>query len=149
MRAILDLRPDAIFVFSESTEYVHPGSPDMVQQAHFMNERRFLSLDLLFGHDVTRHHVSLPPRQRHDRGGIRLVTWADRDLRSHCIMGTDYYITNEHVIQRDGNEHRRRRRVRLLRHHPAVFRPLPHAGHAHRNQPRRASTPSSGCGRSG
>ena len=53
MRAILDLRPDAIFVFSESTEYVHPGSPDIVQQAHFMNERRFLSLDLLFGHDVT------------------------------------------------------------------------------------------------
>ena len=27
MRAILDLRPDAIFVYSESTEYVHPGSP--------------------------------------------------------------------------------------------------------------------------
>src|SRR5437763_7138300 len=30
MRAILDLRPDAIFIFSESTEYVHPGSPDPV-----------------------------------------------------------------------------------------------------------------------
>jgi beta-glucosidase/6-phospho-beta-glucosidase/beta-galactosidase len=26
----------------------------------------------------------------------------NRDLRSHCIMGTDYYITNEHVLQRDG-----------------------------------------------
>ena len=25
-----------------------------------------------------------------------------RDLRSHCIMGTDYYITNEHVIRDDG-----------------------------------------------
>src|SRR5438045_3321243 len=53
MRAILDLRPDAIFIYSESTEYVHPGSPDMVSHALFMNERRFLSLDLLFGHDVS------------------------------------------------------------------------------------------------
>src|SRR5688572_2316944 len=53
MKAILDLRPDAIFVYSESTEYVHPGSPDLVAQAHFMNERRFLSLDLLFGHDIS------------------------------------------------------------------------------------------------
>src|SRR5688500_4036810 len=52
MRAILELRPDAIFVFSESTEYVHPGAPQLVAQAHFMNERRFLALDLLFGHDV-------------------------------------------------------------------------------------------------
>jgi beta-glucosidase/6-phospho-beta-glucosidase/beta-galactosidase len=25
------------------------------------------------------------------------------DLRSHCIMGTDYYITNEHVVRDDGS----------------------------------------------
>jgi len=25
-----------------------------------------------------------------------------RDLRTHCIMGTDYYITNEHVLRPDG-----------------------------------------------
>lgn len=101
MRAILDLRPDAIFVFSESTEYVHPGSPQMVAQAHFMNERRFLSLDLLFGHDVSatiyRYLLS---------NGMTGEDYAwfsnQRDLRRHCIMGTDYYITNEHVIRSDG-----------------------------------------------
>ena len=27
---------------------------------------------------------------------------AQRDYRSHCIMGTDYYITNEHLIKSDG-----------------------------------------------
>jgi beta-glucosidase len=105
MRAILDLRPDAIFVFSESTEYVHPGSPDTVQQAHFMNERRFLSLDLLFGHDVTatiyRYVLGsgMTPEE---------YAWfmGHRDLRSHCIMGTDYYITNEHVLHRDGRSTR-------------------------------------------
>jgi len=101
MRAILDIRPDAIFIFSESTEYVHPGSPALVEQAHFMNERRFLSLDLLFGHDVSasmyRYLLA---------GGMSLDEYRwfmqQRELRTHCIMGTDYYITNEHVLRPDG-----------------------------------------------
>ena len=101
MRAILDLRPDAIFVFSESTEYVHPGSPEMVQQAHFMNDRRFLSLDLLFGHDVsaTMYRYVLANGMTPDE-----YDWfmKHRQLRTHCIMGTDYYITNEHVLKTDG-----------------------------------------------
>ena len=101
MRAILDLRPDAIFIFSESTEYVHPGSPDTVMQAHFMNERRFLSLDLLFGHDVsaTMYRYLLASGMSADE----YMWFRDvRDLRTHCIMGTDYYITNEHVIRSNG-----------------------------------------------
>ncbi len=101
MRAILDLRPDAIFIFSESTEYVHPGSPDMVPHALFMNERRFLSLDLLFGHDVsaTMFRYLLNAGMTAEE----YVWFRDqRDLRAHCIMGTDYYITNEHVIRSDG-----------------------------------------------
>jgi beta-glucosidase/6-phospho-beta-glucosidase/beta-galactosidase len=101
MRAILDLRPDAIFVFSESTEYVHPGSPDLVDQAHFMNERRFLSLDLLFGHDVsaTMYQYLLSSGMTTDE-----YRWymGQRDLKRHCIMGTDYYVTNEHVIKATG-----------------------------------------------
>jgi beta-glucosidase/6-phospho-beta-glucosidase/beta-galactosidase len=101
MRAILDLRPDAIFVFSESTEYVHPGSPDLVQQAHFMNERRFLSLDLLFGHDVsaTIYRYVLSNGMTEEE---YLWFMKHRTLRTHCIMGTDYYITNEHVLKPDG-----------------------------------------------
>jgi beta-glucosidase/6-phospho-beta-glucosidase/beta-galactosidase len=101
MKAILDLRPDAIFIYSESTEYVHPGSPDVVEQAVFMNERRFLSLDLLFGHDVsaTMYKYLLSSGMSPDE-----YTWFrdQRNLRSHCIMGTDYYITNEHVIRSNG-----------------------------------------------
>jgi beta-glucosidase/6-phospho-beta-glucosidase/beta-galactosidase len=101
MRAILDIRPDAIFIYSESTEYVHPGSPDTVQQAHFMNERRFLSLDLLFCHDVsaTMYRYLLASGMTADE----YMWFRDhRDLRSHCIMGTDYYVTNEHVIRSNG-----------------------------------------------
>ena len=101
MREILRQRADAIFIFSESTEYVHPGSPKMVPKAAFLNERRFLSLDLLFGHDVSATmyqyllHSGMTPAQ---------YQWyrEQSDLRSHCIMGTDYYITNEHIIRDDG-----------------------------------------------
>src|SRR5690606_17686987 len=101
MQTILEIRPDAIFIFSESTEYVHPGSPHLVAQAQFMNERRFLSLDLLFGHDV-----SATMYQYLMAGGMSPSEYAwfhqHRELRSHCIMGTDYYITNEHIIKTDG-----------------------------------------------
>jgi beta-glucosidase/6-phospho-beta-glucosidase/beta-galactosidase len=101
MKAILDLRPDAIFVYSESTEYVHPGSPDLVAQAHFMNERRFLSLDLLFGHDIsaTMYRYVLANEMKPEE---YLWFMDQRHLRTHCIMGTDYYITNEHVLKPDG-----------------------------------------------
>src|SRR5690606_38579786 len=53
MDRILAVRPDAVFIFSESTEYVHPGSPSVVERAALLNERRFLSLDLLLAHDVS------------------------------------------------------------------------------------------------
>lgn len=101
MRAILDFCPDAIFVFSESTEYVHPGSPDLVPIAQFLNERRFLSLDLLFGHDTSARayrylmRSGMTPEE---------YDWFQhqQDLRTHCIMGTDYYVTNEHVLHPNG-----------------------------------------------
>jgi beta-glucosidase/6-phospho-beta-glucosidase/beta-galactosidase len=101
MKAILDLRPDAIFIFSESTEYVHPGSPELVGQAHFMNERRFLSLDLLFAHDITAtmYRYVLANGMNAEE---YLWFMQQRHLRTHCIMGTDYYITNEHILKADG-----------------------------------------------
>jgi len=102
MRRILDLRPDAIFIFSESTEYVHPGSPDMVDHAHFLNERRFLSLDLLFGHDVSATMYKYLLASGFTEAEYTWYQGHD-DLSSHCILGTDYYITNEHVIRSNGS----------------------------------------------
>ncbi len=102
MRAVLEINPAAVFVFSESTEYVHPGSPKLVDLAHFLNERRFLSLDLLLGHDVSAKVYTYLL----DAGMTReeyLWFQGHRDLRSHCVMGTDYYITNEHVLRGNGS----------------------------------------------
>ncbi len=102
MQRILDLRPDAIFIFSESTEYVHPGSPDMVDHAHFLNERRFLSLDLLFGHDVSASMYKYLLASGVTESEYMWYQGHD-DISSHCILGTDYYITNEHVIRSNGS----------------------------------------------
>lgn len=101
MRVVLERRPQAVFVFSESTEYVHPGSPDAVPIAHFLNERRFLSLDLLLGYDVSAQIYKYLLRSGMTE---EEYNWfhAHADLKRHCILGTDYYITNEHVLQRDG-----------------------------------------------
>ena len=97
---ILQVRPDALFIQSESSEYTHPGHPAALGQARFENETRFLSMDFIFG-----HHVSIDTyRYLLDSG----MTPAEYDgfmkrPRRHCfIMGNDYYITNEHVVQQDG-----------------------------------------------
>jgi beta-glucosidase/6-phospho-beta-glucosidase/beta-galactosidase len=103
MQAILANRSDAIFVFSESTEYVHPGSPTMVPRAVFMNERRFLSLDLLFGHDVSAQMYRYLLNSGMKEQEYQWFRQQHSELRSHCIMGTDYYITNEHILRDDGH----------------------------------------------
>jgi len=101
MKAILERKHGAIFVFSESTEYVHPGSPTLVPLATFLNERRFLALDFLFGHDVSARVYRF---LKHSGMTTEEYDWFQNhhELRSHCIMGTDYYITNEHVLNPDG-----------------------------------------------
>ena len=106
MRRILELKPHALFIFSESTEYVHAGSPRVVEQARMMNERRFLSLDLLFGHDVSAsmyRYVTAAGGMTEDE---YLWFMDQRDLAEHCIMGTDYYVTNEHVLHPGGRSTR-------------------------------------------
>src|SRR5690349_19567206 len=49
MHAILKVRPDAIFVQSESSEYFHAENPRAIKPAEIMNAKRFLSLDLNYG----------------------------------------------------------------------------------------------------
>ena len=49
---ILEVRPDAIFIQSESSEYFHAENPAAIKPAEIMNARRFLSLDLNYGRRV-------------------------------------------------------------------------------------------------
>ncbi len=96
--AILKARPDALFIQSESTEYFHAGHPSAQERADFFNEKRFLSLDLCYGVDV---HARM---YRYLTGNGMSPDEYDWFMRrgaankSHCVMGNDYYVTNEHLV---------------------------------------------------
>jgi beta-glucosidase/6-phospho-beta-glucosidase/beta-galactosidase len=101
MQAILKHVPDAVFVQSESSEYTHPSRPDLVKAAWFYNERRFLPLDLTYG-----HQVSAPIYRYLIANGMSEADYdlfMNQNIRFRCIMGTDYYVTNEHLLLPDGS----------------------------------------------
>jgi beta-glucosidase/6-phospho-beta-glucosidase/beta-galactosidase len=100
MRAILKERPDAIFIQSESSEYFHAENPKAIGPAELMNARRFLSLDLNYGRRVDSEMYEYLL----DNGMTReeYHFFLDNHLKHHCIMGNDYYITNEHRVADSG-----------------------------------------------
>ena len=101
MHAILDVRPDAIFVQSESTEYFHAESPHSLPVAEQRNAERFLSLDLNYGRqvDATMYEYLLDNGMTRDEYHFFFAN----SVKQHCIMGNDYYITNEHLVLDDGS----------------------------------------------
>lgn len=99
-QAILSVSPEATFVHSESVEYVHPCSPQFSKRANFLNQRRFLSLDLIY-----RHRTGSEMLQYLGENGVsdsELDWFMSQDMRRHSVLGTDYYCTNEHILQPDG-----------------------------------------------
>lgn len=101
MKAILAVRPDAIFVQSESSEYFHAENPAAIRPAEILNALRFLPLDLNYGRRIdseTYEYVM-------DNGMTRdeYHFFLQHRLKQHCIMGNDYYATNEHRVSGDGH----------------------------------------------
>lgn len=101
MHGILQTQQDAIFIQSESSEYFHPMKPEAQQIASFYNQKRFLSLDLVYGYPmrVTMYEYLL------DNGMTREeYHWFQKNqVNARCIMGNDYYVTNEHLVHPDGS----------------------------------------------
>ncbi|HJQ13595.1 MAG TPA: family 1 glycosylhydrolase [Anaerolineales bacterium] len=101
MRAILDVRPDAIFIQSESSEYFHAESPKAIKPAEILNARRFLSLDLNYGRRVDSEMYEFLMDNGMTRAEYHF--FLEQNLKHHCIMGNDYYVTNEHRVAPDGS----------------------------------------------
>jgi len=100
MHAILKVRPDAIFIQSESSEYFHAENPSAIKPAEILNAKRFLSLDLNYGRRVNSEmyeylmDCGLTREEYH--------FFLNNHLKHQCIMGNDYYVTNEHRVCADG-----------------------------------------------
>ncbi len=104
MQAILSVRRDAVFVQSESTEYFHAESPRALARAEFLNDRRLLALDLSYGVPVSApmYQYLLDSGMTRDE-----YEWFGRNqVKANCVMGNDYYLTNEHLVREDGTTHR-------------------------------------------
>jgi beta-glucosidase/6-phospho-beta-glucosidase/beta-galactosidase len=100
MRAILEVQPEALFVQSESSEYFHAENPSAIGPAETLNARRFLSLDLNYGRRVDS--VMYQYLTDHGMSRDEYAFFMNNNLKHHCIMGNDYYQTNEHHVQADG-----------------------------------------------
>ncbi|BDP44601.1 glycoside hydrolase family 1 (plasmid) [Deinococcus aetherius] len=100
MQAILEVRADAIFIQSESTEYFHAENPSAIRPAEIMNEVRFLSLDLNYGHRVGSEMYEY--LMDHGMTREEYHFFLNETRKHHCIMGNDYYVTNEHLVHPDG-----------------------------------------------
>jgi beta-glucosidase/6-phospho-beta-glucosidase/beta-galactosidase len=100
MQAILKMQPEATFIQSESSEYFHPMKPEAEGPAHFLNQKRFLSLDLTYGFPLG----ALMYEYLLDHGMTRdeFHWFGQNQVKARCIMGNDYYITNEHLVHPDG-----------------------------------------------
>lgn len=102
MQEIIKIQPEAVFIQSESSEYFHPENPDVRELCDFLNQKRFLSLDLTYGHpvDITTYKYLMANGMTEEE-----YTWFCRQnmrAKAKCIMGNDYYITNEHLVHSDG-----------------------------------------------
>ncbi len=101
MTEILKRRPDAIFIQSESSEYFHADSPAAIGPAEVRNRWRFLSLDLNYGNRVNSDMYEYLL----DNGMTKeeYHWFLTHQLKQHCILGNDYYLTNEHRVFADGH----------------------------------------------
>jgi hypothetical protein len=96
-------RDDAVFITSESSEFYQPCCPDpqIVRIAEFENERRFVPLDLAYACPLSkrmRTHLldHGMPKDEYD--------WFMRQkLPRRTILGVDYYIWNEKLIDTSGH----------------------------------------------
>ncbi|HYG49465.1 MAG TPA: family 1 glycosylhydrolase [Flavobacteriales bacterium] len=100
MHEILKVRPDAIFIQSESSEYFHPMRPEVQNLANFLNQKRFLALDLTYGYPirVIMYEYLLENGMTREE-----YKWFEQNqVKAHCVMGNDYYATNEHLVMPNG-----------------------------------------------
>jgi hypothetical protein len=96
MLAILEVRPDALFIHAESSEHTHANHPDLTAEAEMFNERRFLTLDLICGRRISAGmYAYLRENGMTEAEYARLRSV---DLVEHYIIGHDYYVTNEHLL---------------------------------------------------
>lgn len=103
MQAIAGEVAAPLFIQSESSEYFHAEDPECLPAADFLNEKRFLSLDLAYGRALSPPMQIFLTEHGMTRDDLRWFREQGSRGRASCVLGTDYYETNEHVVHADGS----------------------------------------------
>jgi len=101
MVEILQVRPDAIFIQSERAAYYHADTPAAIGDAETLNAMRFIGLDLIYGHRVDSGMYEFLLDNGMTREEYRY--FMETRLSRHCVLGTDYYPSNERRVASDGS----------------------------------------------
>ncbi len=96
---ILKFQQEAIFVQSESTEFTHSIGKNANARAEWENQIRFLGLDLLYGNQVRADVYAWLLQHGVNRDDY---TWFMNQYHYDCVVGTDYYVTNERILDDEG-----------------------------------------------
>jgi len=100
MHAILKVQPEASFIQSESSEYFHATDPEAVPLARFLNQKRFLPLDLTYGYPLNVSMYEYLLKNGFTREDYHW--FIENQVKARCVMGNDYYVTNEHLVHPNG-----------------------------------------------
>jgi len=102
MQAIQRERPDAGFINSESSEFYQPCCPDreIVRIADFENQRRFISMDLIYGvplRDDIRDYLFTNGMSRD-----KYAWFMNQNVAERSELGVNYYQWKEKLIDSNG-----------------------------------------------
>jgi beta-glucosidase/6-phospho-beta-glucosidase/beta-galactosidase len=99
-RAIEAVRPDALFLQSDSCEYYHPVRPGAIRRANFLNELRFSAFELFLGRRLSGSVADY--LLRNGAGRDELGWFEQNGDDSRLIVGNDYYAACEKEVLDDG-----------------------------------------------
>lgn len=105
--------PDAIFIQSDACEVYLPATPEATDRVAFLNERRFVAFDLVYGRSPSPTVVDW--LSRNGMTDARFEWFRQHGSSEGCIAGLDYYRGNEWTVTTDGRAHPARRRLGFAR----------------------------------
>ena len=111
MEVIRARRSDAIFIQAEPCEVYIAGEPEAQPGTDFLNERRFIEFDLTYGRRPSDSVVEW--LEKYGIGDAELSWFEEHGSSAGCIIGHDYYRSNEWVVAPDGSTTRARGAQRL------------------------------------
>ncbi|WP_420594169.1 family 1 glycosylhydrolase [Deinococcus sp.] len=101
-QAIVQERPDAVFIQSESAEHLHDACAEERGDLRLHNKMNVVALDLLYAHppdaEVYRH------LRAHGMTEAEYQWFMECEPPGHHIIGNDYYGRNERIILPDRSE---------------------------------------------